>query len=195
MEVAHPLSPIEILSAIIPACGRRQNKIRRKTTEQLEIIVDPSFRQYVEALHPLLEKLSEMRPVTISTLPKSAPRQCIYLFSEAGRHLYVGRTRRQSLRQRLRQHSVNSAQQNQAVFAFKLARDMTGHTRPGYTPNNSRKALAKDPAFAEAFAQAKNRIRQMDLRYVAEEDPLRQTLLEIYVAFALKTPYNDFDTH
>ena len=35
----------------------------------------------------------------------------------------------------------------------------------------------------------------MELRYVEEADPLRQTLLEIYVAVALKTPYNDFDTH
>ena len=157
--------------------------------------MDPTFSQYVEALHPLLERLIEMRPVTIATLPKNAPRQCIYLFSEAGRHLYVGRTRRQSLRQRLRQHSINSAQHNQAVFAFKLAREKTGHMYPGYTARDSRAALAADPEFAQAFAQAKQRIRQMGLRYVTETDPLRQTLLEIYVAVALKTPYNDFDTH
>jgi len=74
------------------------------------------------------------------------------------------------------------------VFAFKLARKMTGHLHPGYTANDSRKALAKDPAFADAFARAKNRIRQMELRYVAEEDPLRQTFLEIYVAFCAKDP-------
>lgn len=155
----------------------------------------PSFSQYVESLHPLFERLIEMPPVTIATLPKNAPSQCIYLFSEAGRHPYVGRTRRQSLRQRLRQHSINSAQHNQAVFAFKLAREVTGHLEPGYTAKDSRVALAADPEFAKAFAQAKIRIRQMELRYVAEADPLRQTLLEIYVAVLLKTPYNDFDTH
>jgi len=136
-----------------------------------------------------------MRPVTIGALPKSVPLQCIYLFSEAGRHLYVGRTRRQSLRQRLRQHSSDSAQHNQAVFAFKIARETTGHTQAGYTAKDSRKALAADPEFARAFAEAKRRIRQMELRFVEETDPLRQTLLEIYVAFVLKTPYNDFDTH
>ena len=35
----------------------------------------------------------------------------------------------------------------------------------------------------------------MELRFVEESEPLRQTLLEIYVAVVLKTPYNDFDTH
>ena len=154
-----------------------------------------TFSQYVESLHALFERLIEMSPVTIATLPKDAPSQCIYLFSDAGRHLYVGRTRRQSLRQRLRQHSINSAQHNQAVFAFKLAREATGHLEPGYTANDSRASLAANPEFKQAFAEAKTRIRKMELRYVAEADPLRQTLLEIYVAVVLKTPYNDFDTH
>ena len=136
-----------------------------------------------------------MHPVTIATLPKDAPAKCIYLFSEAGRHLYVGRTRRQSLRQRLRQHSIDSAQHNQAVFAFKIARETTGRLQPGYTAKDSRAALAADPEFARAFTQAKRRIRQMELRFVEESEPLRQTLLEIYVAVVLKSPYNDFDTH
>lgn len=99
------------------------------------------------------------------------------------------------MRKRLRQHSINSAQHNQAVFAFKLAREATGHLEPGYTAKDSRAALATNPEFKQAFAEAKTRIRKMELRYVAEADPLRQTLLEIYVAVVLKTPYNDFDTH
>jgi hypothetical protein len=35
----------------------------------------------------------------------------------------------------------------------------------------------------------------MHIRLVEEADPVRQTVLEIYVALALKTRYNDFDTH
>src|SRR6202035_2589824 len=45
--------------------------------------------------------LGNSRPaltVTIATVPKDAPSECIYLFSEGPRHLYVGRTRH--LRQR-----------------------------------------------------------------------------------------------
>ncbi len=136
-----------------------------------------------------------MLPVTIASLPKDAPLQGIYLFSEKGQFLYVGRTMRQSLRQRLRQHSIDSAQHNQAVFAFKIAREVTGHLHPGYTATDSRKARCADPQFAKAFLEAKRRIRVMELRYIDESDALRQTLLEICVAVALRTPYNDFDTH
>ncbi len=157
--------------------------------------MDEFFRQCVESLHPLLDGLVQMRPVTVATIPRDAPSRCIYLLSEAGRHLYVGRTHRQSLRRRLGQHSRPSAQHNQAVFAFKLAREMTGKLAPSYSAAGARAALAKDPKFARAFAEAKGRIRKMELRFVEESDPLRQTLLEIYVAFALKTPFNDFDTH
>ena len=53
----------------------------------------------------------------------------------------------------------------------------------------------KDAEFIGAFDRAKARIREMDIRFVAEPDPLRQAVLEIYTAIALQTPYNDFDTH
>jgi hypothetical protein len=52
-----------------------------------------------------------------------------------------------------------------------------------------------DPIFAEAFSRAKDRIRRMDYRYVEETDQNRQSLLEIYCAIVLETPYNDFGTH
>ncbi len=52
-----------------------------------------------------------------------------------------------------------------------------------------------DTAFRMTFDNAKKRIKQMDLRYVEEDDPLRQCLLEIYVAVIAKTEFNDFDTH
>jgi len=82
-----------------------------------------SFREYVEALHPSFERLLQATPVKIKDLPKDAPRQCIYLFTEGSLHLYVGRTK--NLRQRLKQHSIPAAQHNQAVFAFRLAREST----------------------------------------------------------------------
>ena len=55
--------------------------------------------------------------------------------------------------------------------------------------------LAFDTAFLAAFDAAKARIRAMELRYVEETDPVRQMLLEVYVAVVLKTPHNDFDNH
>lgn len=155
--------------------------------------MDDTFKQYVEALHPRYEQLIAMPPVKIATVPKNAPSKCIYLFSEGGAPLYVGRTNH--LRNRMRQHSIPAAQHNQAVFGFRLAREKTGRTVPSYSTTDGRLALSKNPEFANAFAEAKARIREMDLRFVEEEDPFRQALLEIYAAVALKTPYNDFQTH
>ena len=152
-----------------------------------------AFRQYVESMQESFERLTGMEPVTIGTVPRDAPSECIYLFSEGARDLYVGRTRR--LRRRLRDHSTPAAQHNQAAFAFRLAREMTGHLTAAYSTETSRVALSSDGEFAAAFVGAKRRIREMQLRYVEERDPLRQALLEIYVAVVLKTPYNDFSTH
>jgi hypothetical protein len=155
--------------------------------------MDPAFRQFVETLHPSFERLMQMSPLKMTALPSKLPEKCIYLLSEGDNHLYVGRTRR--LRNRLRQHSVAGAQHNQAVFAFKLAREVTGRVTAAYSSVGSRVALCSDSSFGEAFTQAKARVRNMDLRYVEEADPTRQALLEIYASVVLRTKYNDFDTH
>ena len=68
--------------------------------------------------------------------------------------------------------------------------------KPSYKKGKeSRDGLMKNPGFVQAFMQAKERIRKMDLRFVEESDQTRQVLLEIYCAVALKAPYNDFNTH
>ena len=155
--------------------------------------MDAAFQEYVEKLQPSFVRLVSMPPVSILHLPHELPRQCIYLFSEGGHHLYAGRSN--NFRSRLRQHSTDGAQHNQAVFAFKLAREATGKTEVSYKPEGSRRALIADPNFAQAFLSAKRRVRAMDLRYVEEADQLRQTLLEIYASMVLQTLYNDFSTH
>jgi predicted GIY-YIG superfamily endonuclease len=155
--------------------------------------MDAAFKQFVETLHPSFERLMLMTPLSMTALPSKLPERCIYLLSEGSNHLYVGRTRR--LRQRLRQHSIVAAQHNQAVFAFKLAREVTGRLAAAYSVAGSRIALCAEPAFAEAFQQPKARVRNMDLRFVEEADPTRQALLEIYASVVLHTKYNDFDTH
>lgn len=118
----------------------------------------------------------------------------VYLFTEAGRHLYVGRSN--VLRKRYGRHCRPGATFKQAAFAFQLAREETGQTRASYKPGElSRAGLMTDPRFANAFAEAKERIRKMDYRFVEESDQNRQALLEIYCAIVLETPYNDSGTH
>jgi predicted GIY-YIG superfamily endonuclease len=155
--------------------------------------MDPAFTRFVEMLHPSFERLMQMVPLKMSALPSRLPEKCIYLLSEGQDHFYVGRTRK--LRNRLRQHSIVSAQHNQAVFAFKLAREATGQLIATYSAKGSRKAMCVEPLFAHAFTQAKTKVRNMDLRFVEEDDPTRPALLEIYASVVLGTKYNDFDTY
>src|SRR5690606_13736716 len=151
------------------------------------------FRQHVEVLPPTLDRLLSMPPVTCLALPKAMPQRGVYLFCEGDRSLYVGRSNR--LRQRVRNHGNPAATHRQAAFAFKLAREATGKAKATYKPEGSRKHLMLDPLFVAAFTAAKARIATMAVRFVEEADPVRQCLLEVYVATALRTPYNDFDNH
>lgn len=156
--------------------------------------MDPKFIRVVEQLHPRFEALLQMQPCRDGKLPKGMPQQGIYLFSEGARHLYVGRSN--SLRRRYGQHCNPASQHNQAVFAFKLAREGTGQVKPGYVPGaTSRVGLSKTEPFMASFVAAKTRIRRMDYRFVEEADQTLQAILELYCAIALGCPYNDFNTH
>jgi len=151
------------------------------------------FRQYIESLDSSFQRLIEMEPVMVRDLPMDAPISGIYLFSDAGQHLYVGRTN--SLRKRLQNHCRPSSSHNSATFAFRLAREVTGQTVATYTEQGSRSELESDPVFGSIFMAQKERVRNMDVRYVSEPVPMRQALLEMYVSVSLATPHNDFDNH
>jgi len=153
--------------------------------------MDPRFQEHVEALPSALDALLRKEPKKVLSLSKRVPVAGVYLLSEGTEHLYAGRTR--DIGKRLRNHIGTW---REAAFAFRLAREATGNLKPSYRRGKgSREALMSDPAFAQAFDEAVARIRQMDARYVEAPDPVRQLLLEVYVAVALNTPYNDFDTH
>lgn len=155
--------------------------------------MNPIFREVVESLEPRFQQLMNSAPVKFDRLPAVMPERGIYLFSEEGDHLYVGRTNR--LRNRLRGHCSASSTYHTAAFAFRITRHATGRLRASYRKEGSRAALMQDEDFAAKFVAAKQRLSEMDIRYVEEIDPIRQTLLEVYVAVVLKTPFNDFDNH
>jgi predicted GIY-YIG superfamily endonuclease len=155
--------------------------------------MNEQFRQYVESLQPLVERLLAFQPFTFATLPKKLPEAGVYLFTENGIHLYVGRTN--TLRKRLQQHCRPGSTHNHAPFAFLLARLAHGTPRATYKTEGSRKALAAIPDFARLFTAAKGRLRGMEIRVVEEKHPLTQALLEMYVAVSLNTKHNDFDNH
>jgi hypothetical protein len=148
------------------------------------------FREIAAGLERKCEVLLAMVPVIAADVPKDTPLGGVYLFSEARNHLYAGRTKRK-IAVRIRNHFSSAPD---CPFAWLLARDATGR-KAAYTPDGSRKALLADPTFKAEYEKAKARIRRMNVRYVHESDPLRQALLEIYVAVATRSRYNDFDTH
>lgn len=156
--------------------------------------MDHKFVAHVESLRPQLDRLLGMEPVTAVSLPTKMFKRGVYLLSDGDTHLYVGRSN--DIKERIGRHSKPGATHRMAAFAFRLAREATGNMKATYKKGaGSREALMTDEAFVSAFNAAKARIRQMNLRFVEEVDPVRQALLEIYVAVTLSTPYNDFDNH
>jgi predicted GIY-YIG superfamily endonuclease len=156
--------------------------------------MDSIFISHVKAMKSQLANLLAMVPVTPTTLPSEMPLKGIYLLSDETKHLYVGRSN--NIRSRINHHASSSADHHKATFAFLLAREATGNMKATYKKGNkSRSALMEDENFIEAFEHAKKRIQQMKLQFIGEDDPVRQSLLEIYVAVVLKTPYNNFDNH
>jgi len=156
--------------------------------------MDTQFLQHVASLRPKLDALLAMEPVKPSRLPKLMPKAGVYLLSEGNEYLYVGRSN--NIRGRIARHSRPGATHHMAAFAFRIARQVTGRLDASYkTGEGTRDALAREPEFARAFVEAKARVREMDLRYVEEADPVRQALLEVYVALAVKAKHNDFDNH
>jgi len=152
------------------------------------------FSEVIESLHTSYERLIALAPSSEGKLPRNMPLSGVYLFSENGKPLYVGRSR--NMRRRYGLHTRPSAQHNQASFAFLLARESLGMTCASYKPGKtSRVGLSENSDFVREFKQAKSRIRSMDYRFVEETEATRQALLEIYCSVSLGTPYNDFCTH
>jgi hypothetical protein len=155
--------------------------------------LNPQFSEALRTLEPSLQALLAFPPIHPTKLPTNLPSAGIYLFSEAGRHLYVGRSN--DLRSRVQMHVRASAKTNQAAFAYRLARETAGILKVSYKKLAPEEDWSLVEPFLSAFPAAKERIRNMELRVTAQADPMTQMLLEVYVAISLSTPYNDFDNH
>ena len=156
--------------------------------------MNTDFQAFVDSLEPKFVALMAMTPVRYANLPRKMPERGVYLFSENDLYLYVGRSNH--IRRRLAGHCRPSSSHFSATFAFRIAREETGFIKASYLPAGSRPALVKDLVFGPAFIRAKARIAKMDIRFVEEDNPIRQALLEVYVTVTHKTTrYNDFDNH
>ena len=117
----------------------------------------------------------------------------IYVFLEKDKPIYVGRSN--DIKKRLARHCQPSSGHNKASFAFNLAKEIYEH-KYGFTQNKSREILSSNSAFRELFNEQKKRVSEMKLKLVEINDPIIQTIFEVYAAIELKTlKYNNFDTH
>lgn len=153
--------------------------------------MDEIFRTLIEGLLPAYERLLAMEPVIEP--PLHMPKRGVYLFSENGAHLYVGRSN--TMRKRYKQHTNQGSPHNQASFAYKLACEKCNMPPPTYKKGDGQAERLKAPILAAEFIKAKDRVRAMDYRCVEEADPKRQFMLEAYACIALETPYNNFENH
>ena len=143
------------------------------------------FASAVDGIQPTFRRLVEMDPFRLDEAPSPVPdaQPGVYLLSESGRPLYVGRTH--DVRGRLSDHRSSAV--TRATLAVKMAR--IAANRPAtYTPGNSARHLySHDPTFRTRFDEARARICAMQVRWVDETDDVRQALLEIYAAVDLDT--------
>jgi predicted GIY-YIG superfamily endonuclease len=149
------------------------------------------FDTVIDCVRTKFAELRDSPKYRLAHLPKKIPESGIYLFSDGSRTLYVGRTN--GLRKRLQYHTRNN--HNQATFAFRLARHETGNLKATYTREGSRRALLMNPKFRFAFDAARKRISQMNVQFIEETDPIKQTILEVFTAFETRAEFNDFNNH
>ena len=120
-----------------------------------------------------------------------------YLFTEGGRHLYVGRTGKterslragkpsaSGFRARLAGHCRPSSGLSSATFAIRLALEQA--RKEGKPITAPRRELLADPRFAALFIAAKERITAMEFRVVEIEDDRESAVFEVYAAYMLET--------
>ncbi len=153
------------------------------------------FEDVIAKMHKYLQELNDCQVITRDgrgRLPPILPAKGIYVFYEAGEPLYVGRS--DHLRARLLQHGRASGGPGNAHFAFNVAKKKFRKTHP-YCAPRPRKDLAEEPEFASLFSEAKRRVRRMGIRVVEIQDPIEQTIFEVYAHLKLGTPFNSFENH
>ena len=148
-------------------------------------------RHFGRVIERLPDRLDDLRAAPACPRKEHPPipqAAGIYLFSEHGAPLYVGRTR--NLRERLGDHTRPSSDRWMATFAFRITREDAGSAASGMT------SMEVESRFEPLFRQAKERVSRMDVQFIEMDDPIERTIFEVYAALHLGTEhYNSFETH
>lgn len=153
--------------------------------------MNQEFHGLVEQLPVLMQTLINSSPHTYNNMGK-LPEKGVYVFYENENPIYVGRTNR--MKDRLKEHGRLSSGHNKAPFAFNLAKKMAADR--GIDINKMRSELENDTSFSYMFTLAKERISKMSIKVIKIEDPIVQTIFEVYASLELGTSeFNSFNNH
>lgn len=151
--------------------------------------MNAEFKGIIDKFPIMMEKLNNSPFITKHDL-REVPDKGIYVFYENDIPVYTGRSRR--LKSRLREHSRQSAGHTSATYAFNLAKRKA--SRVGINLKRKRKNLESDPRFAQIYKETKERVAKMRIKVIGIDDPVKQTLFEVYASLELKTD-NKWETH
>lgn len=153
--------------------------------------MNEEWAQLMELMPKLFNELTS-QPLRPPENQGILPKMGVYVFYEDGKPIYTGRTR--NMRRRLSEHCQPSAGHNRATFAFSIAKREA--VKAGIDITGTREQLQGNPAFSKLFLDAKTRVSKMSMHVIRLDDPIIQTLFEVYTAITLETrEFNDFDTH
>jgi hypothetical protein len=153
------------------------------------LTMNERFQKIIDTFPTLMDRLNNSPFITKNEF-SNVPKKGIYVFYENNLPIYVGRTNR--MRNRLKEHCQQSSGHESATFAFNLAKEKAKDTLINLSQR--RKDLQKDPLFSRIYTEEKERVSIMKIKVIEIEDPIVQTLFEVYAHLELKTK-NDFKTH
>ena len=152
--------------------------------------MNAKFEGIINQVSDLMQQLANS-PLRQRNSLGDIPNKGIYVFYENEEPIYVGRSNR--MKDRIQEHGRKSSYHNSATFAFILAKEIANEQ--GIDINKTRNALESGSTFSDIFLEQKERVSGMKVRVIEINDPIIQTIFEVYVSMELNTEYNDFDTH
>lgn len=150
----------------------------------------PNFQDLASKMEIYLEQLVTVERDQIKKALKGL--KGVYIFFENDVPVYVGKT--DNLARRLSEHARTGSKNNDANFAFKIAK-LEWLEQNKLEAKITRKFLEELPEFGDTFKKAKSRVYSMKMKYVHIDDPYEQYLFEFYASLFFKTKYNDFRNH
>lgn len=162
---------------------------------------DARFERIRAQLDTWLNRLEGCRPHSRRFPPAVPHAPGVYLFTEQTDHRYIGRAK--DLNTRFGQHVAPKSRENQAAFAFNIAKRNAQRVNAFSVEKRTRKDLGADPDFnGRFFSPAKAQVRAMEFRFVAfdlgmEDVDALSTVFEVYASLHLGTEgdFNLFATH